>query len=197
MGEGQQEIAGDLARVDYLEVGEMIKPGLSVGPRTRQMNEVERSTAFSLYIREIPELISKNGYRASNVDFVWAHEPLKLYLLLEEKRFGCSMPDWQDRVFRYLDAGLSQDPNYRGFHVLVLEQELPLGWREHIRNLDEFLARFKGAFNREPAEGKMRLDGREIALDELIHFLSFQADEIHYRSFCDPQRYEEFEQWER
>jgi hypothetical protein len=170
-----------------------MKPqGLFAATGTRKMNETERSTPFSLLIREIPELDSLLGYRTSNIDFVWAFEPDEQYLLLEEKRFGASIKDWQMRVFRYVDQALrlSGDPNYYGFHTLVFEGELPSAWRQKIHDPASFLAKF----DKEPIEGKMRLDGREITIDELIEFLSFRAHEMHYRSFCDPERLEEF--WE-
>ena len=142
----------------------MNQRGLFVTTKTREMREAGRSTPFSLFIRKIPELDSHLGWRNYNIDFVWADDNTDRYLLLEEKRFGSIVKYGQAKVFGYVDKGLSLDPNYYGFHVLKLEKELPIGWRDKIEDLASFLEKC----GKEPSEGKMWLDGREITLDELI-----------------------------
>jgi hypothetical protein len=154
------------------------------------MQETFRSTPFSLWIREIPELSSKIGYRNFNLDYVWANRTTGQYLLLEEKRFGSIVRAEQQWTFTLLDLGLSHDPNYYGFHILTLSKELPIGWREKIQDIAFFLTQL----DKEPLEDQMRLDGREITINELIEFLSFQSHEEHYRSFCDPLRKQELEE---
>jgi hypothetical protein len=106
------------------------------------------STEFGLWLREQPEIDSKDGYVATNIDYVWHNYNNHLWMLIEEKRFHCRPRTWQKDVFTLVHALCYLDKNYRGFHVLVFE-------------------------NTSPDDGKMWLDEKLISRDDLIQFLQF------------------------
>ena len=113
-----------------------------------QKRRDSHSTEFGLWLREQPEIDSKLGYIATNIDFMWRNYKSKLWMLIEEKRYMNQVKRWQMQMFKLIDFFCSADKNYRGFHVLKFE-------------------------NSNPDDGKIYLDGNEITRQELLDFLRF------------------------
>ena len=107
------------------------------------------STEFGIWIRQQPEIDSRLGFVATNLDYVWRNYKTGNWLLIEEKRHGAYPKAWQAEIFALLDEGCSHLPNYHGFHVLRFEHT-------------------------SPTDGKIWLDSIEITKDELIRFLQFK-----------------------
>jgi len=118
----------------------------------------EHSTEFGLWLRKQPEIESKKGYVATNIDFLWANYKNGFWMLLEEKRHGGKPTKSQIELFTLLDGilkRLGQYGIYKGFHYLIFERT-------------------------NPDDGKMWLDGDEITIRELLDFLTFSALEFRY-----------------
>lgn len=106
------------------------------------------STEFGLWLREQEELDSTKGYRATNIDYLWKSNKTGEYMLVEEKRHGSCVKDWQAQIFKQLDSALKTDKNYKGFHTLIFE-------------------------NTSPEDGYVLLDGKKITRQQVIKFLQF------------------------
>lgn len=118
----------------------------------------QHSTEFGIWIRQQPDLHSKDGYVATNVDYIWCNYRTRKWMLIEEKRF-MSKPDFcQSELFAMLEivsrliAG-----KYYGFHVISFE-------------------------NTSPEDGEIYLNGRRITKDQLITFLRFEAPSYMYQT---------------
>ena len=116
--------------------------------RTRLDNH---STEFGLWLRQRTELDSKDGYIATNIDYMWCNYKNQKWMLLEEKRYNATTTFSQSVMLKKLDSKIV-DNDYYGLHMLVFE-------------------------NTNPDDGKMWLDGKEITIDELIKFLRFGEEE--------------------
>ena len=107
------------------------------------------STEFGLWLRKQPEIDSKLGYLATNVDFLWCNYKNNLWMLIEEKRYLAVAKPWQQRLFQLLDSCCQADSNYRGFHILRFEKT-------------------------SPDDGDMYWDGQIITRATLIDYLAFR-----------------------
>lgn len=107
------------------------------------------STEFGLWLREQPEIDSKNGYLATNIDFMWSNYNTGEWMLIEEKRYMAEPREWQRKLFTILNFVCELDPKYKGFHYIKFERT-------------------------SPEDGKMYLDKKEVSRDELIEFLRFK-----------------------
>ncbi len=102
---------------------------------TRKRND-NHSTEFGLWLREQDRLASIKGYLATNIDFVWTNHKTGKYILIEEKRHCSKLAQWQYEMFKSIDKGLEDDPQYFGFYVLVFEKTCPADgkmWVSRIR----------------------------------------------------------------
>jgi hypothetical protein len=90
-----------------------------------QKRRDSHSTEFGLWLREQTELDSKLGYVATNIDYIWYNYKNKLWMLIEEKRYGGLPRLYQKQLFKTLHRACRSDPNYRGIHLLVFENTSP------------------------------------------------------------------------
>ena len=109
------------------------------------------STEFGLWLREQPEIDSKDGYLATNIDYLWRNYKTGLWMLIEEKRYNSQVKRWQKELFDLLNWCASKHPRYRGFHILQFE-------------------------NTGPDDGAVIWDGEYVTRDQLIQFLRFEPD---------------------
>jgi len=109
------------------------------------------ATEFSKWLREQKEIDSKDGYLATNIDYLWTNWKTNgEWMMIEEKRH-CSEPkSWQVKMFETLDSACKKgDIKYRGFYILTFE-------------------------NTSPNDGLIWLHGNQITKEELIKFLRFE-----------------------
>jgi hypothetical protein len=116
---------------------------------TRQRND-DKSTEFGLWLRKQPEIDSDLGYVTTNIDYLWRNYNRPEWMLIEEKRYGASIPWWQRQCFDILDAVCKSSPHYGGFHFVKFEKT-------------------------NPEDGRMWWDGSEINKEELIKILSMSS----------------------
>jgi len=116
--------------------------------KTLPTNSNECSTEFSLWLREQEETDSRLGYVATSIDYVWKDHKTGQWMLIEEKRYGAHVKQWQVQMFNMLDECARSDSNYRGFHYIIFE-------------------------NTGPDDGYIRLDGEIVTKEELLSFLQF------------------------
>jgi hypothetical protein len=84
------------------------------------------STEFGLWLRAQKDLASKDGYTATNIDYLWRHRRTGQWLLMEEKRYGAYPRPWQLHSFAIIDRlARTHDSNYCGFYVVVFENTSP------------------------------------------------------------------------
>ena len=111
------------------------------------------STEFGLWLRDQPEIDSKLGYLATNIDYVWRNWRTGEWMFIEEKRYKSPIKTWQKKTFFAVHRAI-RDLKYKGFWCLFFE-------------------------NTNPEDGKMWL-GRlgenvfEITKQELLDFLRFK-----------------------
>jgi len=115
---------------------------------TKQRRD-EHSTEFGLWLRAQPEIDSRLGFVASNLDYIWRNYKTGRWMLIEEKRHNASVKRWQRDLFDLLDKVARLDPDYCGFHVV----------------------RFA---NTSPDDGEIFLDGEEVTPRQLVSFLLFE-----------------------
>lgn len=120
------------------------------------------STEFGLWTREQPEIDSSLGYIPTNIDWMWRSYKNKLWMLIEEKRYGYFPKFYQTESYAILDAAIHDD-NYRGFHLLVFE-------------------------NTDPDDGAIFLDGYSVTQTELIEFMQFSKPSTWYTSYFPPEK---------
>lgn len=109
----------------------------------------EHSTEFGLWLRVQPEIDSKLGYLATNIDYMWRNYKTGKWMLIEEKRHNSTPKFWQRTMFVILHKLCRLDKDFKGFHLMVFE-------------------------NTSPDDGKIFLDKKEIDRDTLIKFLRFE-----------------------
>jgi hypothetical protein len=123
---------------------------------TRKRND-SHSTEFGLWLRDQPDIDSKFGYTATNLDYIWSnYNKPGLWMLIEEKRHNTRMTYAQEQQFKVLDNAVC-DVCYRGFHLIVFEHT-------------------------SPDDGCIYLDRKQISTEDLITFLQFKADAGYYVS---------------
>lgn len=114
---------------------------------TRKRND-EHSTEFGLWLREQPEIDSKLGYIATNLDYIWENYKTSNWMYIEEKRF-MTQPTWSQQCqFDRLIQRTKNDKFY-GFHLLQFEYK-------------------------SPEDGKIFWDKKEITKSELLLILQFK-----------------------
>jgi len=111
------------------------------------------STEFGLWLREQPEIDSKLGFVATNIDYVWLNYKTGNWMIIEEKRYGHQPKRYQKEIFDLLDQCCKHHPKFHGVHILVFE-------------------------NTNPDDGKIFWDGKEITRSELLDILSFKINNI-------------------
>lgn len=119
------------------------------------------STEFGLWLRQQPEIDSRNGYRATNIDYWWGSYITNIWMYLEEKRYGWVPSNAQTASFMEIDSAARSKQNYRGFHLVVFE-------------------------NTCPDDGRIWLDGNHIDRADLIEFLQFLKPQNWYESYFCP-----------
>ena len=122
-----------------------------------QKRRDKHSTEYGLWTREQPELDSKYGFVATNIDWLWRNYKTGLWMLKEEKRYSYLPKLYQYQCYSLIDECAIIDPNYRGLHTIVFE-------------------------NTSPEDGRICLDGREISNKDLVEFLSFKKELSWYTS---------------
>jgi hypothetical protein len=113
----------------------------------------EHSTEFGLWLREQPEIDSKLGYVATNIDYLWRNYKTGKWMLIEEKRHNSKPQYWQRQLFNLLNWCAKHHPDFIGFYYLIFE-------------------------NTSPEDGKIYLSGKTVTKDELIEFLKMENNEI-------------------
>ena len=115
-----------------------------------QKRRDKHSTEFGLWLREQKELDSKNGYVATNIDYIWRNYKTEQWMIIEEKRYNQKPKFYQQKIFEILNWCSKHHKSYEGFHVIVFE-------------------------NTSPDDGKIYLDGELIDKQNLIEFLQFKT----------------------
>jgi len=116
---------------------------------TKQRND-SHSTEFGLWLRVQPEIDSKLGYIATNIDYVWKNYKTGEWMIIEEKRYNSVVKEWQRKMFKMLHSVCRFDKNYHGFNLLVFEKT-------------------------GPDDGHIFLNGNQISKEYLIKFLKFET----------------------
>jgi hypothetical protein len=83
------------------------------------------STEFGLWLRDVKPLDSKQGYIATNVDFIWSNFYSKEWMIIEEKRYFAGVPYWQRGLFASLHNLALSDAKYKGLVVLQFQKTSP------------------------------------------------------------------------
>jgi len=107
------------------------------------------STEFGLWLRDQPEIDSRLGYIATNIDYMWQNYKTGQWMLIEEKRYNSRIKRWQKQLFYLLAQCAKHHPKFNGFHFIRFEKT-------------------------SPEDGKIYLDGKEINKTELVSFLRFE-----------------------
>lgn len=111
----------------------------------------EHSTEFGIWLRKQEDIDSKDGYIATNIDYMWKNYKTLEWMLIEEKRYKSCVKTWQSSMFKQLDTALKTDPNYKGFHVVIFEKT-------------------------SPEDGDIYLDGEKVTKLQLTKFLQFNPN---------------------
>ena len=114
---------------------------------TKQRKD-EHGTEFSIWVRKQPEIDSKLGYVATDLDYVWHNYKTGEWMLIEEKRHDSSPTYSQRCILKLLHNACKHAPKYRGLHLIVFE-------------------------NTSPDDGRIYLDKKEITREQLLQFLMF------------------------
>ena len=131
---------GASQRLDYMEVGMTQKRRDGLG------------TEFSNWLREQPEIDSKLGFVATNIDYVWLNHKTGDWMIIEEKRYGHKPKFYQEKVFDLLDFCCNHHHKFHGVHVLIFEKT-------------------------NPDDGKIFWDGEQISKARLLKILMFEDEE--------------------
>lgn len=96
---------------------------------TRPANDPTQFSALSLWIRPNCQP-SKHGLCVTNLDFVVEHFKRKKLMLVEEKRYGGSLAEGQEKTFALLDQIIKQGVSktgyqYWGFYLIQFSGEGP------------------------------------------------------------------------
>lgn len=126
-----------------------------------QQRRDEHSTEFGIWLRQQPEIDSKIGYIATNLDYIWHNYNTGEFMLIEEKRHGAFVKFPQSALLKMIDDCMTDSQKYKakykGLHILVFT-------------------------NTNPDDGKTILDGKIINREELIIFLTFKAKPDAYKT---------------
>jgi len=115
---------------------------------TRQRND-KHSTEFGEWLRIQPEIDSKIGYIATNLDYVWGNYKTGEWMLIEEKRYMADVTWSQKQQMVKLHKSIEKiKSKFKGTHLIQFEKT-------------------------SPEDGKIFLDRQEITKDRLIEFLRF------------------------
>jgi len=114
-----------------------------------QRRRDDHSTEFGLWLRDQPEIDSKLGYIATNIDYVWENYKTADWMIIEEKRYGRQPKFYQQSIFNILNWCGEHHPYFHGVHILVFE-------------------------NTNPEDGKIFWDGKQITKVELLKVLEFE-----------------------
>lgn len=107
-----------------------------------------RDTEFGVWLRAHPELDSKLGFVATNVDYIWENYKTGEWMIIEEKRNMKRPKFYQERIFNRLAECCKHDKKFCGFHILIFERS-------------------------NPEDGRIYWDDKEITKEELIKILRF------------------------
>jgi hypothetical protein len=118
-----------------------------------QQRRDNHSTEFGLWLRQQKEIDSSLGFVATNIDYLWRNYKTGAWMLIEEKRHGAFIKQYQGIVFAKINEACKSDINYKGFHVIVFSET-------------------------SPEDGKIVLDGIEISKIQLLAFLRFEFDKL-------------------
>jgi hypothetical protein len=105
-------------------------------------------TEFSKWLRSNKEIDSKDGFIATNLDYIWANYKTGYWMLIEEKRHMSELRYSQRKQFEKITSSIVDD-KFLGFHFIQFE-------------------------NTGPEDGMVFLDGKEITKEELVSFLKFE-----------------------
>ena len=122
-----------------------------------QKRRDNHSTEFGLWLREQKKIESRNGFIASNIDYVWRNYKINKFMLIEEKRYGRAPRFYQTEIFKILDSGLHHMKGYCGAHLIIFE-------------------------NTNPDDGRIYIDGYKATKKQLIDFLSFSSAPDAYKT---------------
>jgi hypothetical protein len=117
-----------------------------------QKRRDNHSTEFGLWLRNQPEIDSKLGYVATNIDYVWKNYKTDQWMIIEEKRYGHQPRFYQQKIFDVLNWCCKHHPKFYGVHVLVFE-------------------------NTRPDDGNIFWDGEAITKDDLLKILKFEVQQ--------------------
>lgn len=110
-----------------------------------------KSTEFGIWLRQQPEIDSKFGYIATNIDYVWKNYKTGQWMIIEEKRFDGRVAFYQEEIFMKIDKLAKTDPLYCGFHLIVFERT-------------------------SPDDGWIKIDNVNVTKAQLINFLQFKEN---------------------
>ncbi len=80
---------------------------------------------FSLWLREQPEIDSKQGTIITDIDYVVCNYRTGNFMILEEKMFNGKMTETQVLIYSRLDALFIPDSLYKGAWLLQFEKTDP------------------------------------------------------------------------
>lgn len=118
---------------------------------TRQRND-NHSTEFGLWLRKQEQIDSKDGYVASNLDYIWRNYKTNEWMLIEEKRYNGNITYAQGQIFKTLLSAIKSDMFY-GLFVIVFEKT-------------------------SPDDGAIFINKKLATKDDLILLLQFDKDKI-------------------
>jgi len=102
-----------------------------------------------MWLRIQPEIDSKLGYIATNLDYIWENYKTGDWMLIEEKRYMADVTWSQKKQYEKLYKNIEKNKSkFRGIHLIQFEKT-------------------------SPEDGKIFLDRKEITKKELIKFLMF------------------------
>ena len=120
---------------------------------TRQVETAYiKPSPFSQWLRSNTNLLSRDGYTAHNLDYIWRNYKLRKLMLIEEKCRMSHVTRSQRHAFQLLHESLRTAPprdwTYCGFHLVQFEKEGPEdgggiylnGQSITVTQLEQFLA---------------------------------------------------------
>jgi hypothetical protein len=119
-----------------------------------QARRDNHSTEFGIWLREQPEIDSKLGYVATNIDYVWRNYKTGKWMLIEEKRYNSKPKYYQVQLFNLLNWCAKHHPKFMGFYLLIFEKT-------------------------SPDDGSIYLNDKSITKHELLEFLKMETQEKH------------------
>ena len=124
---------------------------------TKKRNDAH-STEFGLWLREQPEIDSRIGFVATNLDYIWHNYKTGDWMLIEEKRgynkFIPKVKRWQRGIFNLLHKAALNDNSYRGFYFIAFA-------------------------NTSPDDGDIYINNQKASTQDLINLLKFDSEYIY------------------